>query len=151
MANLHRTVLDVYQASFEPSQLPHGSSNHHPPSFTRSPPPPPRHGRPSPYRATSPSWSPSRTHSHIVLRPEVPAYHEPSRKRPRGSHSPPRAGVYESHPGSQHEQFPPSPYSSSDRSNSAEYSPRSRQSMAIGSLLSSGPTKEMNGDIHGCD
>ncbi|KAG6834766.1 hypothetical protein H0H93_007549 [Arthromyces matolae] len=41
--------------------------------------------------------------------------------------------------GSQHEHLPPSPYSSSGRSDSAEYSPRSRTSMAIGSLLSSGP------------
>ncbi|KAL4068283.1 hypothetical protein V8B97DRAFT_2018379 [Scleroderma yunnanense] len=41
--------------------------------------------------------------------------------------------------------FPPSPYSSS-RSGSEEYSPRSRASMAIGSLLSSGPVRDSISD-----
>ncbi|KAF5355652.1 hypothetical protein D9756_004212 [Leucocoprinus leucothites] len=154
MANLHRTVLDVYQMSFEPLPPPrtNGSYNYPTPSFTQSPPfCEPRQSRRSQYpRVSSRSRSPPRAHSHILPPRETPTYHEPPRKRLRGSHSPPptHAGAYDSHPGSQHEQFPPSPYSSSDRSNSAEYSPRSRQSMAIGSLLSSGPTKEMNGDIH---
>ncbi|KAF8078278.1 hypothetical protein FPV67DRAFT_1775514 [Lyophyllum atratum] len=68
------------------------------------------------------------------------------RKRHRSSLSPPSPRGYEIRPhsqhGSQHEHLPPSPYSSSGRSDSAEYSPRSRVSMAIGSLLSSGPSQE---------
>ncbi|KAG5652281.1 hypothetical protein H0H81_005541 [Sphagnurus paluster] len=63
------------------------------------------------------------------------------RKRQRSSMSPPSPRGYDN---SQYEQLPPSPYSSSGRSDSAEYSPRSRASMAIGSLLSTGPNQEMN-------
>lgn len=150
--NLHRTVLDVYQSSFEPLPPARVNGNYHypTPSFTHSPPCEQRSSRRTQYpRASSRSRSPQRHPSHLLPPRDTPMYHEPPRKRHRGSHSPPptHAGAYDSHPGSQHEQFPPSPYSSSDRSDSAEYSPRSRQSMAIGSLLSSGPSKEMNGDI----
>lgn len=140
MANLHRTMLDIHKASFQPSQPPHlnGNYNHPTPSIQSIPP---RHSRLSQYRETSRSWSPPQTYSHIVPRSEVPIYLEPPPKRHRGSHSPLHAGAYDSHPGSQHEQLPPSPYSSSNRSNSAECSPCPRQSMAIDSLLSSRVTK----------
>ncbi|KAF8168277.1 hypothetical protein B0H34DRAFT_54020 [Crassisporium funariophilum] len=159
IASLHRTLLETYQHSPpipEPSHSfsrPTNGAYHYPtPSFAQSPRPcdqqPTRrvHHR---HRVTSNSRSPPRMHSHLPSSRDVPMLHhsEHSRKRHRSSHSPhiSHAGVYESsHPS---EQFPPSPYSSSDRSDSAEYSPRSRASMTIGSLLSSGPSREMNGDI----
>ncbi|PPQ90394.1 hypothetical protein CVT25_014912 [Psilocybe cyanescens] len=158
VASLQRTLLEICQHS-SPSESIHSSSRssnyHYPtPGFTQSPRPseqlPSRrmHHR---HRVTSGSRSPppSRMHSHMPPSRDVPMSHhsEHPRKRHRSSHSPhiSHAGVYESsHPS---EQFPPSPYSSSERSNSAEYSPRSRGSMTIGSLLSSGPSREMNGDI----
>ncbi|KAG2044286.1 hypothetical protein BDR03DRAFT_938833 [Suillus americanus] len=69
---------------------------------------------------------------------------QPPRKRQRSSHSP--SSHYElrtSHTSSR--DLPPSPYSS--RSDSEEYSPRSRASMAIGSLLSTGPSRDAPEDI----
>lgn len=71
---------------------------------------------------------------------------EYSRKRHRSSRSPhqPRGAAYEN---SQSDRFPPSPYSSSNRSESGEYSPPSRASMTIGSLLSSRPSREATGDM----
>ncbi|KAH9487103.1 hypothetical protein JR316_0001171 [Psilocybe cubensis] len=163
VASLQRTLLEIYQQSASaPPEPVHSASrssssnyHHYPsPGYTHSPRPseqlPSRrlHHR---HRVTSGSRSPppSRMHSHIPSSRDVPMSHhsEHPRKRHRASHSPhiSHPGVYESsHPS---EQFPPSPYSSSDRSNSAEYSPRSRGSMTIGSLLSSGPSRDMNGDI----
>ncbi|KAF8226111.1 hypothetical protein L208DRAFT_1407640 [Tricholoma matsutake] len=70
-------------------------------------------------------------------------YSEPPRKRYRSSHSPTSSHAFHA---SQHDHLPPSPYSSSERSDSGDYSPRSRGSMAIGSLLSSRPSRALNGD-----
>ncbi|KAF8971510.1 hypothetical protein BDZ97DRAFT_1786875 [Flammula alnicola] len=165
VTSLHRTILEIYQISSLPTpennsysrSATNGPQFYPTPNFAQSPraldQPPPRrvHHR---HRASSRSRSPPRIHSHSHLPPardarEMPIMHHPEhpRKRHRSSRSPhlSHAGVYESsHPS---EQFPPSPYSSSDRSDSAEYSPRSRASMTIGSLLSSGPSREMNTDI----
>ena len=119
------------------------------PSFTESPPlcdqQSSRHANHHP-PITSHSRSPTNSHSHLPsVRDLAKTRHsEHPRKRHRSSCSPHRSrgAAYEtSHP----EQFPPSPYSSSNRSESAENSPRSRVSMTIGSLLSSRP-REANGD-----
>ncbi|KAJ8596471.1 hypothetical protein M405DRAFT_805266 [Rhizopogon salebrosus TDB-379] len=74
----------------------------------------------------------------VVREPPQPP--QPSRKRQRSSHSPasPHFELRSSHTSSR--DLPPSPYSS--RSDSEEYSPRSRASMAIGSLLSTGPIRD---------
>ncbi|CAA7258786.1 unnamed protein product [Cyclocybe aegerita] len=159
MASLQRTMLDIYQQS-PPSPEPapysrpiaNGAYNYPTPQFNQSPrlcdQPPSRraHHR---HRAASRSRSPPpRGHVNMLHR-DVPIPHHSEqhpRKRHRPTHSPhvPHAAVYEtSHPS---EQFPPSPYSSSGRSDSAEYSPRSRASMTIGNLLSTGPSREMHGD-----
>ncbi|KAH7883830.1 hypothetical protein F5I97DRAFT_1930058 [Phlebopus sp. FC_14] len=68
---------------------------------------------------------------------------QPPRKRHRSARSPPRHDVRPSHTSSR--DLPPSPYSS--HSDSEEYSPRSRASMAIGSLLSTDPTRDPD-DAH---
>ncbi|KIM48369.1 hypothetical protein M413DRAFT_16312 [Hebeloma cylindrosporum] len=159
--SLHRTMLEIYQHSPppppEPSHLfsrPTTNGTYHYPTPTFSQPPRPCDQPPSRrvhshrHRVTSGSRSPPRMHSHLPPGRDTSMSHHPDhpRKRHRSSHSPhiSHAGVYESsHPS---EQFPPSPYSSSGRSDSAEYSPRSRASMTIGSLLSSGPSRETNGD-----
>jgi hypothetical protein len=77
--------------------------------------------------------------------PPQPSTSQRTRKRHRSSRSPSPSyrSEYESSRYSQ--ELPPSP-SESSRSDSAECSPRSRTSMAIGSLLSSGPGGEVNGD-----
>ncbi|KDR84816.1 hypothetical protein GALMADRAFT_233206 [Galerina marginata CBS 339.88] len=162
VTSLHRTMFEIYQHSPQASE--HSSSRpitngaYHYPTPTFSQPsrsyeqPQSRDSRRvhHRHRVTSGSRSPppSRMHSQLQPTRDIPISHhsEHPRKRHRSSHSPhlSHAGVYESHPS---EQFPPSPYSSSDRSDSAEYSPRSRTSMTIGSLLSSGPGREINGDI----
>ncbi|KAF4623689.1 hypothetical protein D9613_001653 [Agrocybe pediades] len=155
--NLHRCMLEVYQHVPPPPPEPisrpavNGAYHYPTPTFTQSPrfadhPSSRRlHHR---HHVTSASRSPppSRVHSHLPPSRDVPLSHhsEHPRKRHRSSRSPrmSHAGIYESsHP----EQLPPSPYSSSDRSDSAEYSPRSRGSMNIGSLLSTGPSREVNG------
>ncbi|PPQ71603.1 hypothetical protein CVT26_010538 [Gymnopilus dilepis] len=166
LTSLHRTMLEIYQQTQQPTQLSessHSSSRHNingayhypTPTFTSSPrvydQPQSRrsHHRHRVTSGGSRSPPPSRSHSHHQSSRDVPMPHHSDypRKRHRSSHSP-----HPSHPGiyepSHHlaEQFPPSPYSSSDRSDSAEYSPRSRASMTIGSLLSSGPSRDMNGD-----
>lgn len=124
---------------------------HYPtPSFTQSPPlcdqQSSRHANHRP-QVVSHSHSPKNFHSHLPSVRDLPVTHdsEHPRKRHRSSLSPHRSRgtAYES---SHSEQFPPSPYSSSNRSDSAEYSPRSRASMTIGSLLSSRPSRETNGD-----
>ncbi|KAF9056651.1 hypothetical protein BJ165DRAFT_549999 [Panaeolus papilionaceus] len=157
VANLHRTILEIYQHAppqAEPSHSYSRSSNgayHYPtPSFTHSPRPhdaaPSR--RPSHrHRGSSRSRSPPRVQTHLSsTRDGVSSHHSDyPRKRHRSSRSPhlSHPSPYETHPS---EQFPPSPYSASERSDSAEYSPRSRASMTIGSLLSAGP-RETNGDV----
>ncbi|KAF8203230.1 hypothetical protein BJ912DRAFT_943329 [Pholiota molesta] len=162
VTSLHRTILEIYQHSppqplvenHSYSRSANNGAYHYPtPTFTQTPREQTSsrrmHHR---HRANSRSRSPPRihSHSHFPSTRDMPMPHhtEHPRKRHRTSRSPhlSHAAVYESssHPS---EQFPPSPYSSSDRSDSAEYSPRSRASMTIGSLLSSGPSREMNGDI----
>ncbi|KAF6766216.1 hypothetical protein DFP72DRAFT_865912 [Ephemerocybe angulata] len=142
VASLQRSLLELYQNTSEArspsarslnSPYPHGE-------YPASAPYPDQRLSPSSRKARSRSRSPSRMPGQPSSMPE------PSRKRQRSSRSPHSShnGAYEpSHPA---EQFPPSPYSSSDRSDSAEYSPRSRASMAIGSLLSDGPRRDVNGD-----
>ena len=142
LVNLHRTMLEVYQHAPPPPERPQLNGAYHYP--TQSHHPSSRRTVHHRHRVTSPSRSPPPTRVHLQSSrdPHHPSEHP--RKRHRSSRSP-HLPLYESsHP----EQFPPSPYSSSDRSNSAEYSPRSRASMTIGSLLSAGPSREMNGDIH---
>ncbi|KAF9459442.1 hypothetical protein BDZ94DRAFT_1312365 [Collybia nuda] len=160
IASLHRSVLEVYQVpsahvAQPPPAIRMNGSHHYPtPSFTQSPQlseqKPRRLHNQHHRRLPSGSRSPPRSHhtSHLSSTRDAPiTYSEPSRKRHRSSLSPPsHRGYYEPHSGSQHERLPPSPYSSSGRSDSAEYSPRSRASMAIGSLLSAGPSQELNAD-----
>ncbi|KAH7923988.1 hypothetical protein BV22DRAFT_1196257 [Leucogyrophana mollusca] len=131
-AELHRTLLEM------------SSSNHKQMTPLPSPQPPlptvyPHYSKHSrhPSEASNGRVSPQ----SIPLVREPPVLSQPPRKRPRSSRSPP-ASHYESrasHTSSR--DLPPSPYSSS-RSDSEEYSPRSRASMAIGSLLSTGPSSE---------
>ncbi|PPQ63525.1 hypothetical protein CVT24_004753 [Panaeolus cyanescens] len=152
VANLHRTMLEIYQhapaeSTHSYSRSTNGSYHYPTPSFTHSPRPqdmPSR--RPSHrHRASSRSRSPPRVQTHLSSTRDALSSHHSDypRKRHRSSRSPhlSHPSPYEtSHPS---EQFPPSPYSASERSDSAEYSPRSRASMTIGSLLSAGP----NGDV----
>ncbi|KAF5377443.1 hypothetical protein D9615_005151 [Tricholomella constricta] len=167
VASLQRTLLEVYQAPRQqsvqyPPPPPHimNDSHHYPtPSFVQSPrlcdkKPRRQHHQPHHHHLSSGSRSPPRVRHHANLPPmrDVQMYqheHFP-RKRHRSSLSPPSPRGYEvrpnPQPSSQRDHLPPSPYSSSGRSDSAEYSPRSRASMAIGSLLSSGPSQEANGD-----
>ncbi|KAF8624843.1 hypothetical protein AX15_005724 [Amanita polypyramis BW_CC] len=154
VASLHRTALEVYQASFTdggPSPL--GTINGHPHidpstsfSIHQSEQNHCRHRH-----VLSRSSSPPRSHIHIPPIRDAPMSENATqhpRKRPRMSQSSPSlANTHEPCLGSHHDHLPPSPYSSSSRSDSAEYSPRSRASMAIGSLLSSGP-KHVVDDAH---
>ena len=139
-------MLEIYQQS-PPEQSTSGAYHYPTPSFTQSPPlcdqQPPCHADHR-SRIVSRSHSPVNSHSHLPSVRDITMTHdtEHSRKRQRSSRSPHRSrGVaYENSPS---EQLPPSPYSSSNRSESAEYSPRSRASMTIGSLLSSRPNGDM--------
>ncbi|KAJ6574764.1 hypothetical protein B0H19DRAFT_1125688 [Mycena capillaripes] len=147
IAALHRTMLEVYQS---PLHL-NGTHHHYPtPKFTQSPPlrearPP----RPVYHNVSSRSRSPPPTRAALPsMRAPSPKL-EHRRKRARSSRSPPpppphssrrREAVHDPH-----SELPPSPYSSSG-SDSAGHSPRSRGSMTIGSLLSSGPNREGSGD-----
>ncbi|KAF8640408.1 hypothetical protein AX17_000075 [Amanita inopinata Kibby_2008] len=162
IATLHRTVLEVYQANVVDAR-----QNQDPPlhgvNVTHSYPTLPHPHSPSFYeqknswrssahrRTTSRSRSPPGSHAVIppirdAPRPNLGA--EQPRKRPRISQLSSHV-MYESHTGSHRDHLPPSPYSSSGRSDSAEYSPRSRASMAIGSLLSSRPSHVVNRDVNG--
>ncbi|KAJ7666461.1 hypothetical protein B0H17DRAFT_1089882 [Mycena rosella] len=147
LAALHRTMLEVYHSP--PPQL-NGSNHHYPtPKFTQSPPR--REARPTTrhvYHNVS-----SGSHSPPPVRAALPSMRAASpktdhrRKRARSSHSPPPpppSRRREPLP-DPHSELPPSPYSSSG-SDSAGYSPRSRGSMTIGSLLSSGPHREGSGE-----
>ncbi|TFK41334.1 hypothetical protein BDQ12DRAFT_733633 [Crucibulum laeve] len=155
LASLHRSVLEVYQQTSEstlpPTRAPINGTYHYPtPSFNQSPHFSEQRAPRKSHHPRSDSRSRSPYPVHAPVRDAPMSYHnEHPRKRHRSSRSPhsSHSAIYESSHPSQHEQFPPSPYSASDRSDSAEYSPRSRASMAIGSLLSSGPRREINGDI----
>jgi len=147
VAALHRTLLEIHTPPASPplstSQLHmHPTTHFYPPSPVLYSPP---------THEKKPSHDVS--NSHTEPSPPVPtrkapppsASTQPSRKRQRTSRdSSLRPTSRESHASTKHDS-PPSPHSSS-RSDSAEYSPRSRASMAIGSLLSSGPS---SGDISG--
>ncbi|KAF9014994.1 hypothetical protein BDQ17DRAFT_1340301 [Cyathus striatus] len=138
LASLHRSILEVYQQNAEtPAQQHHAVNGnyHYPtPSFTQSPRPCDQRPSRRSYqyrhpRADSRSRSPPRTlpHASSARDPHMQYHNDHPRKRHRSSHSP--------HP------------SHSLISESAEYSPRARASMAIGSLLSSSaPRREVNGD-----
>lgn len=120
IASLHRTLLDLYTTDAKiPTAAPHQQ-----------------------YPLSSPCINSPKDKRHTVelsnghesALKSAPSSREPPRKRQRFSRSPPPS----SHPSSR--DLPPSPYSS--RSDSEEYSPRSRASMAIGSLLSSGAGRD---------
>ncbi|GBE78055.1 hypothetical protein SCP_0109370 [Sparassis crispa] len=137
VASLHRTMLDMYQAPMRPSLAPLHIADSHP-------------------AYPSSHYSNSLYHSHVHEAYDHPRRAEPShsqpppaahqsRKRRRASQSPPpQPRAYR--PRERLDQpahdlpFPPSPFSSasthSNRSGSG--SPRSRESIAIGALLSSG-------------
>ncbi|KAG1716355.1 hypothetical protein ID866_839 [Astraeus odoratus] len=126
VASLHRTLLEL--SAFDPKHTLSSQPLPAPSYFDHNP-------RYSPY--------PSTTRHHPLARD---SHHQaqPASKRRRSSRSP------SSHPETRpsyppSHDFPPSPYSSS-RSASEEYSPRSRASMAIGSLLSSGPARDTVSD-----
>ena len=130
-------MLDIYR--FSPPEPHHAiSSNraHH--YFSPVTGPPAQISRPSSHRyhrcVSSRSRSPSRSE---VIRND--SSDRPS-KRLRLSRSPPTT----QHPTSRYscppEHYPLSPHSS-ERSDSADYSPRSRNSMTIGSLLSTHSTR----------
>ncbi|KAJ7630613.1 hypothetical protein FB45DRAFT_916054 [Roridomyces roridus] len=122
MAALQRTMLEIYQQT---APL-HMNGDVPPPSRE------PRHPRRTVYRSVSRSPPEPR-----MPLPALGPRTEHRRKRARSSRSPPPSAAPRRH-GSlhdgQHSELPPSPYSSSG-SDSAGYSPRSRTSMTIGSLL----------------
>ncbi|KAK7064522.1 hypothetical protein R3P38DRAFT_3339788 [Favolaschia claudopus] len=148
IAALHRSMLEVYQT--QPLEM-NGSHHHHyPPKYTPSPPL--RDARPQrnvyhhiPSVSRSPPPSHARTSLPSIRAPSPRLEHR--RKRARSSHSPPppRSARRHEPPSDSRSELPPSPYSSSG-SDSAGYSPRSRGSMTIGSLLSTGPPRDGSGD-----
>ena len=130
-ASLHKTLLEMSAAdAWHPSP----SAPSHP-----LPTPYSKHGQ-HPSDSSNGCFSPQLL---PVVR-EPPQLSQPPRKRQRSSHSPasPHYELRTSHTSSR--DLPPSPYSS--RSDSEEYSPRSRASMAIGSLLSTGPSRDNAAD-----
>ncbi|KAG1834491.1 hypothetical protein EV424DRAFT_1362048 [Suillus variegatus] len=133
VASLHRTLLEMSAADARHTSPP-------PPSHPLPPAAPySKHGL-FPTDMTNGRVSPQQL---PVVR-EPPQISQPPRKRQRSSRSP--SSHYElrtSHTSSR--DLPPSPYSS--RSDSEEYSPRSRASMAIGSLLSTGPSRDVPEDL----
>lgn len=133
VASLHRTLLEMSAADARHASPP-PASHPLPPSAPYS-----KHGI-YPSDMTNERVSPQ----PLPVVREPPQHSQPPRKRQRSSHSP--SSHYElrtSHTSSR--DLPPSPYSS--RSDSEEYSPRSRASMAIGSLLSTGPSRDAPEDL----
>lgn len=132
IASLHRTLLDLYTTDAKnppapPQQYPLSSSYINNPKDKRHTVELSNGHESAPKSPSSPR--------------EPPNQSQPPRKRQRFSRSPPSSSHHDarsSHPSSR--DLPPSPYSS--RSDSEEYSPRSRASMAIGSLLSSGAGRD---------
>ncbi|KAF8740668.1 hypothetical protein AX14_007800 [Amanita brunnescens Koide BX004] len=154
VAALHRTALEIYQTTLvDGSHQPLNSINGH----AYMPPLPSLHQseqddfrrQHSHHRVTSRSRSPPKSHVHIPpIRDAPPPENAASHSRKRLRMSQPSSSHVTLH--EQLDHLPPSPYSSSSRSDSADYSPRSRASMAIGSLLSSGP-KHTAADVHDQD
>ncbi|KAI0374459.1 hypothetical protein BV20DRAFT_961624 [Pilatotrama ljubarskyi] len=159
IATLHRTMLDMYQAPHSqpgppviPLHVPDGHHSH-PYSHAHHFPSPPASYHHSPhahatqqlqheqasqgrYRMnSSSSITDGRDRSFAA---STSGHH--SRKRRRSSHSPPpqyesrMAASASQDPASSHD-LPPSPYSSASSAQSSGGSPRSRESMAINSLL----------------
>lgn len=130
VAALHQTLLEtLHHTPRSHLPLPHFHVQH----STRSYPAPHSISCSPPIHEMKPA---SNVNS---LKRSPPRKEAPSQspKRQRTSPSPHRSSSSQSYSFVRHE-HPSSPHSSS-RSDSAEYSPRSRASMAIGSLLSSGP------------
>jgi hypothetical protein len=132
VASLHRSMLEYYQIFSRQTQEVPRSSTSNPPGSSHH-----NGGYQSPgssaaqtsHRAYNPNDLPSQRTTRVY-----------SHKRTRTSESPP--STYRSIPCSYTPSPPPgpsSPYSSG--SASADHSPRSRDAMAIGSLLSMGPRK----------
>jgi len=132
VASLHRSMLEYHQISskqmqerpYHPAPVPTGSSQQNGAYHASSPP-----DAPTAHFSYNPNDTPSQRSNHIHSRP-----HLHSHKRFRSSESPP--STYRSVPASYTSsppQGPPSPYSS--HSDSVDQSPRSRDAMAIGSLL----------------
>ncbi|KAM6497959.1 hypothetical protein JOM56_005907 [Amanita muscaria] len=149
IATLHRTTLELYQVvNADSRQSPLYSINGpscappHNPSVRQYEHKNSQRSR-SRHRSSSRSCSPSRSRIYIPPIRDAPKSDigaEHPRKRPRVSQSSSSRGkMNDPFTGPHPDHLPPSPYSSSSRSDSAECSPRSRASMAIGSLLSSGP------------
>lgn len=131
VASLHKTLLEMSAVD-----------------GWHSSPSAPSHPLPTPYPKHEQKHSIDVSNERVsppVVR-EPPQLSQPPRKRQRSSHSPP-APHYELRPShTSSRDLPPSPYSS--RSDSEEYSPRSRASMAIGSLLSTGPSRDTTAEDH---
>ncbi|KAF5312709.1 hypothetical protein D9619_003377 [Psilocybe cf. subviscida] len=126
-----RDVRDSGRDRRSSAGVPHRHYHHRASSRSRSPPP-----RGSIHSSSSSSVPNGYMHA------------DGPRKRRRPSPSPHPHAQYDSSHMASSEQFPPSPYSSSSRSvDSAEYSPRSRASMTIGSLVNGdGPSQERERD-----
>ncbi|KAG6381411.1 hypothetical protein JVT61DRAFT_5825 [Boletus reticuloceps] len=134
IASLHRTLLDLYTADAKipsaslPQQYPLSSSHIDSPKGKR--------------HTAELSNGHDSAHRSASSPREPPHQLQPPRKRQRYSRSPAPSSHHDTH--SSHpppRDLPPSPYSS--RSDSEECSPRSRASMAIGSLLSSGAGRDI--------
>ncbi|KAH0838517.1 hypothetical protein J3R83DRAFT_6834 [Lanmaoa asiatica] len=133
IASLHRTLLDLYMTD---TKIPPATSiQQYPLSSPHINSPKDKH------HMAELSNGHESTHKSAPSPREPPHQPQPPRKRQRFSRSPAPSSHHDarsSHPSSR--DLPPSPYSS--RSDSEEYSPRSRASMAIGSLLSSGAGRD---------
>ncbi|KAI0762674.1 hypothetical protein C8Q74DRAFT_170230 [Fomes fomentarius] len=163
IATLHRTMLDMYQVPRGPAVPPipplhlpdahHTQTYSHPHHFPS--PPASYHHSPHPPASQSLHYDHSRSHQrtdsssstshvdHIRDRSSYGSSSQQTRKRRRTSRSPPaahsRARVSPSHEAmsahSHSHELPPSPYSPASSAHSSGGSPRSRESMAINSLL----------------
>ncbi|KIJ68666.1 hypothetical protein HYDPIDRAFT_106904 [Hydnomerulius pinastri MD-312] len=134
VASLRRTLLELSATD----------ANNSAPASSQLPPPSSSYSNSTKHNRHPSDMSNGHVSSHMSapLVREPPQQSQPPRKRQRSSRSPPSYSHHDarsSHPSSR--DLPPSPYSSS-RSDSEEYSPRSRASMAIGSLLSTGPGRD---------
>jgi len=138
VAALHRTLLEMHHSPPVPSHsslLQPTAYSYPPRSISHSPP---THEVMPTHILNGLSMGHSSPPPPPAVTKEAPSHNIPSRKRQCTSHDPPSPHrAASSRYSSVKYDNPPSPNSSS-RSDSAEYSPRSRASMAIGSLLSSG-------------
>ncbi|TCD70659.1 hypothetical protein EIP91_002380 [Steccherinum ochraceum] len=160
--SLHRTMLEMYNTPVPPtsSQTQDSHASHiYQPHFPTPPPTTSYHNSPPlpphPYSSSHPQTESSVRHQRQSIQDsrsrerdhgrESPILIAPSRKRRRSSRSPPppsrehrsrpMIAVSDTRPTPPHD-LPLSPYSSSSTHGSSHGSPRSRESMAIGSLLS---------------